>query len=87
MAVTLIAGIKATGGLILSADTEEVISEPPLLRSHGEKIHVLSDTVSDWRIIVAGAGSVDYIGMARDLIREKTISTPAHDADIIKAIR
>jgi len=85
--VTLIAGLQTATGLILAADTEEVISAPPLLRSRGEKIHVLSDGTSDWKIIVAGAGSVDYIGMARDFIREKTAASAGEDTDIIRAIR
>jgi hypothetical protein len=74
MALTLISGMITTGGLILAADTEEVISQPPLLRTTGEKIYVLSDLPwrgGGWRAVIAGAGDVDYVGMAKDLIEEK----------------
>lgn len=86
-ALTLIAGIRTGEGLILSADTRTVIQEPPLLSSRAEKIHVLSDRMSDWRIVMAGAGHNDFIGMARDFIREKTMASPANDVDILRAIR
>jgi hypothetical protein len=85
--LTLIAATKTLEGLIVSADTEEVIPESPALSSRAEKIHVLSDGVSDWRIVVAGAGDADFIGMARDFIREKTAAGPGKDRDIVKAIR
>jgi hypothetical protein len=70
--LTLIASMRCTDGLILGADTEEVISEPPLLRTRREKIRVLeTPAVADWRIVLGGAGEYDYIGMIGDFIEEK----------------
>ena len=40
-AVTLIAGIRSEGGLILVADTEEVLGDA--LKTTGEKLHYIYD--------------------------------------------
>jgi hypothetical protein len=70
--LTLIASLKCHDGLVLAADSEEVISEPPLLRTHREKLRVLQTAViSNWKIVVGGSGEYDYIGMIGDLIEEK----------------
>jgi len=38
-------------------------------------------------VVIAGAGDVDHIGMARDFIEERRDNSPANDADIVSAIR
>jgi hypothetical protein len=83
--VTLIAGICCREGLILIADTEEVLEGA--LKTYSEKMYYLSSAMGNWQAVIAGAGDVDYILMARDLIKEKLESTRGNDADIIEAIR
>jgi hypothetical protein len=90
--LTLIASLRCSDGLILAADTEEVITEPPLLRTRREKIRVLeTPAISNWRVILGGAGEYDYIGMIGDLIEERisncgTFSpTHAHIGNSIRA--
>jgi hypothetical protein len=85
--VTLIAGIMGVNGLMLSADTEESIPEPNALRTHGEKIYVLQPSLSDWKIVIAGAGDVDWIGMIRDFIWDNASTGNGTDAEILSAIR
>lgn len=61
----------------MAADTEEVIAAPPLLRTRREKLRVLQNPVmTKWRVVLGGAGELDYIGMIGDLIEEK-LSSPA----------
>jgi hypothetical protein len=87
--LTLIASMKCSDGLILAADTEEVISEPPLLRTRREKLRVLQRPgISNWSIVLGGAGEYDYIGMIGDLIEDKLSQSlcPAQ-GDIDKCIR
>src|SRR5436190_24385740 len=87
-AVTLIAGIIGKDGLILSADSEESIAEPNALRTQGQKLHVIHNALSNWKVLIAGAGDTDYIGMAKDFIAEKVhASVTANDAQIVEAIR
>src|SRR5436309_2819828 len=70
--LTLIASLKCTDGLILAADTEEVITEPPLLRTRREKLRILqTPAMSNWSVVLGGAGEYDYIGMIGDFIEEK----------------
>jgi hypothetical protein len=83
--MTLIAGIRSEGGIILAADTEEQI--PGALKASGEKIHLINSPFSDWTIVLAGAGHVDYVLMARDLIQEKVYGGSGKDQQIIDAIR
>lgn len=72
MSLTLIASLKCVDGLVLAADSEEVISEPPLLRTHREKLRVLQTAIiSNWTIVAGGSGEYDYIGMIGDFIEEK----------------
>jgi hypothetical protein len=87
LGLTLIASMKCHGGLIMAADTEEVMSEPPLLRSNREKLRVLSDHMSAWKVVIGGAGEYDYIGMVGDIINEKVSSSPGTATDIRRAIR
>lgn len=78
--LTLIASLKCSDGLVLAADSEEVISEPPLLRTHKEKLRILQTAVmSTWTIVAGGAGEYDYIGMIGDLIEEKVSQLGAPD--------
>jgi len=83
--LTLIAAIMSRDALIMSADTEEVI--PDALRTRGEKIHIISPTSAEWKLVVAGAGDVDYICMARDLIEEKVSCSEGTNQEITDAIR
>ena len=83
--MTLIAGIKSRDGIILAADTEEVI--PQALRTNARKIRTLYDSQSDWEVLAAGAGDVDYIRMIGDLIQEKIAVGSGLHADISRAIR
>jgi hypothetical protein len=88
--LTLIASLRCVDGLILGADTQEVISEPPLLKTTREKLRVLRNpVVSDWSIVLGGAGEYDYIGMIGDFIEEKvsqSASSPTQ-GDIDNGIR
>lgn len=89
--LTLIASMKCTDGLVMAADTEEVILEPPMLRTRREKLRILeSPVISKWSVALGGAGEFDYIGMIGDLIEEK-LSAPnllsATQGDIDNAIR
>jgi len=84
-AVTLIAGIKSQSGLFLAADTEEQISG--VLRTSGEKLHFINAPMANWTIVLAGAGHVDYILMARDLIQEKVTAGAGTSQEIVNAIR
>lgn len=78
--MTLIASLKCADGLVLAADSEEVISEPPLLRTHKEKLRNLQlSASSNWRIVIGGSGEYDYIGMIGDLIEEKVSQFGAPD--------
>ena len=52
--MTLIAGIKSEGGLILAADTEEQI--PNALRTSGEKIHFINSPISQVSSCVSWSG-------------------------------
>jgi hypothetical protein len=83
--LTLVAGIRCADGLIIAADTEEVLGDA--LRTYGEKVHLLYSPMADWKIVLAGAGDLDYILMVRDLIEEKVKSGGAKDTEIIEAIR
>jgi len=84
-ALTLVAGIKSRDGIILAADSEEVI--PQALRTNAQKIRILYDSQSDWEVLAAGAGDVDYIRMIGDLIQEKIAVGSGLHADISTAIR
>lgn len=83
--MTLIAGIVCSDGLVMVADSEEVLGQE--LRTRGEKLHLIYDPQSDWRIVLAGAGDVDYILMARDFISEKVRETKVTGKDIVDSIR
>jgi len=86
MAVTLIAGIKTRGGLVLAADTEEIIQDA--LRSEGQKLHIVRRPIgADWSMVIAGAGFVDYIGMARDLIAENLPQPKYSHSEIVQSVR
>jgi hypothetical protein len=70
--VTLVASMKCTDGLILAADTEEVIYEPPTLKTTAEKLRVLdTPIISECRVVAAGAGDVGFIRMVGDFIEDK----------------
>ena len=84
-AMTIIAGIKSQSGLILAADTEEQISQH--MRTSGEKLHFINAPMASWKIVLAGAGHVDYILMARDLIQEKVTAGSGTSQEIVNAIR
>lgn len=71
----------------MAADTEEVISQPPLLRTRREKLRTLWSHPETWKIVLGGAGEFDYIGMIGDLIQEKVSQTPGNGSDIRGAIR
>jgi hypothetical protein len=77
--------------LVLGADSEEVISAPPLLRTHREKIRVLeTPAISNCRIVLGGSGEYDYVGMIGDFIEEmvgKTGSLAPTQAQIDNCIR
>jgi len=83
--MTLIAAMRCAGGLVLTAETEEVL--PQTLRTTAEKIYVLNDPGTDWKVVIAGAGAVDYVGMAVDLIRENITSSHGQSESIVPAIR
>lgn len=83
--MTLIAAIKASDGIVLAADSEEVI--PEALRTTAQKIRVLYEPAMDWHISSAGAGDVDYIRMVGDLIQQSVSTGNGTDAEIRKAIR
>jgi 20S proteasome alpha/beta subunit len=71
LSLTLIAGMRCTDGIILAADSEEVILEPPLLKTYREKLRPLQLSPSNWAIVVGGSGEYDFIRMIGDLIEEK----------------
>lgn len=70
--MTLVASMKCTDGLILAADTEEVIYESPALKTTAEKLRMLDTPImSECRIVAAGAGDVGFIRMVGDFIEDK----------------
>jgi len=88
--LTLIASLNCMDGLLLAADTEEVILQPPLLKTRREKLRVLRTPVlCQWQVVIGGAGEYDYIGMMEDFIEDK-LSTGTFNptsAEIEQAIR
>lgn len=85
--MSAIGAIRCQNALVMCADNEEII--PEALRTRGEKIHILpmSSMGDSWRMILAGAGDVDWTHMAKDLIAEKIAASAGNDSDIIKSIR
>ena len=73
----------------MAADTEEVISQPPLLRTRREKLRILRTSgISEWCVALGGAGEYDYIGMIGDMIEEKLSNMPSpKQGDIDNTIR
>jgi hypothetical protein len=69
----------------MTADTEEVLGDA--LKTRGEKLHYIYDPTSSWKVVLAGAGDLDYILMVRDFIEDKLKASKGNDADIIEAIR
>jgi 20S proteasome alpha/beta subunit len=89
--MTLVASMKCTDGLILAADTEEVIEEAPLLKTTREKLRVLdTPIIGECRIVAGGAGEFDFIRMIGDFVEDKIaecgITIPSQ-GDIEKCIR
>jgi hypothetical protein len=88
MAMSAIGAIRCMGGLVMCADTEEVI--PEALRTRGEKLHVMPAVRfgdDSWVIVLSGAGDVDWTHMAKDFIEERVATGTGTDAEIIHAIR
>jgi hypothetical protein len=89
--LTLIASLRCTDGLILAADTEEVIEEAPLLKTRREKLRILDiPIISNCRIVAGGAGEFDYIRMMGDFIEDKIAECGVlvpRQRDIEKCIR
>lgn len=82
--MTLIAGTKCKDGVVIAADTEHTDG---VVKFQEHKLNVYpSDRVmtchlselaqSPYRVVVAGAGSSDYIKMAADCIRDKIRDCP-----------
>jgi hypothetical protein len=86
--MSAIGAIRCMGGLVMCADTEEVI--PEALRTRGEKLYVIPNVRygdDSWVLVLSGAGDVDWTHMAKDFIEERIAAGAGTDAEIIQAIR
>jgi hypothetical protein len=87
-AVTLIAAVRCKEGIILTADSEETLGDA--LKTNNEKLRLIQPyaiAASRWMMVLAGAGDVEYIRMAGDLIEERLQKLSGTDTEIITAIR
>lgn len=84
--MTLIAGMKCRDGIVIAADTEHTdgvvkFQEHKLNVYPSERVmacHLSQLAESPYRVVVAGAGSSDYIKMAADCIRDKIQDNSGH---------